>query len=367
MKVSLALPDFGGGGCERVFGNLAAGLIDLGVDVEFVVPRAVGPALSCVPAKAGVVELGGVSTKAAILTLARHLRRQPTDAVISGLNHANLMVLAARSLARARVPVIVTQHGVTSLDAAHSDSVMDKLAFALLPSMYRLAEAIVCVSHAVRDDLLEFAALPPEKVHVIYNPVVGPSLRIASSEPVNHPWFSPGNEDVVIAAGSLIPVKQFDLLLGAFARLRRARRVRLIILGNGPDRSDLEELARRLGIDGDVALPGFVENPYAWLAKSAVFVLCSRSEALPTVVIEAMACGCRIVCTDIPGGTREILASGRYGTIVPNGNEVALATAIDLALAESRKVVPEVWIENFTIGVAASRYLELIRRCMTGP
>src|SRR4029077_10453111 len=143
-----------------------AGLIDLGVDVEFVVARAAGPSLKCVPARVPVVELGGGSTKAAVLGLARHLRRKRTDAVISGLNHANLMVLAARSLARVRVPVIVTQHGVTSLDAAHFDSVMDRVAFALIPRMYRLAEAVVCVSRAVRDDLLRFAALPPGKVHV---------------------------------------------------------------------------------------------------------------------------------------------------------------------------------------------------------
>jgi glycosyltransferase involved in cell wall biosynthesis len=243
---------------------------------------------------------------------------------------------------------------------------MERLAFTLIPRMYPLAEAVVCVSHAVRDDLLSFASLPPANVHVIYNPVVGPELRVASQEPVNHPWLSCGNENVVIAVGSLIPVKQFDLLLGAFSRLRRSRRARLIILGNGVARSNLEELARRLGVQDDVALPGFVENPYAWLSKSAVFVLCSRSEALPTVVIEAMACGCRVVCTDSPGGTREILDGGRYGTLVPNGDAVALAAAIDLALGGPVSPVPAIWMEKFTVDFAARRYLELVRRFLGG-
>jgi glycosyltransferase involved in cell wall biosynthesis len=247
------------------------------------------------------------------------------------------------------------------VDAAHAESVMDRVAFALLPRIYRLAEAIVCVSHGVRDDLLRFAALPPGKVRVIYNPVVGAELRAASAEPVNHPWLSSGNENVVIAVGSFTPVKQFDLLLRAFSRLRRGRRARLIILGDGAARSDMEGLARHLGIQDDVALPGFVGNPYAWLSKSAVFVLCSRSEALPTVVIEAMACGCRVVCTDSPGGIREILDGGRYGTLVPNGDEVALAAAIDRALGEPGKIVPEIWMEQFTIGFAAGRYQTLVQ------
>jgi glycosyltransferase involved in cell wall biosynthesis len=361
MKVSLVLPDFGGGGCERVFGHLATGLIDLGVEVEFVVARAAGPSLKCVPAQAAVVELGGGSTKAAVLRLARHLRRQPPDAVISGLNHANLMALAARSLARVRVPVIVTQHGVTSLDAKHESSLMDKLAFALLPRMYRLADAVVCVSRAVRDDLLGFADLPPAKLHVIYNPIVGPDLPAASRQAVDHAWLNSGHDDVVIAVGSLIPVKRFDLLLRVFARVRLERRARLIILGEGPGRRELEELARHLQIQEDVSLPGFVENPYAWLSKCAVFVLCSRSEALPTVVVEAMACGCRVVCTDSPGGTREILDNGRYGCLVPIGDETALASGIDRALAETANPVPDTWMEKFTTRFAASRYLELVR------
>lgn len=362
MKVSLVLPDFGGGGCERVFGHLAAGMIDLGVEVDFLVARAAGPSLSSVPARARVVEMGGGGTSAAVLNLARHLRRKPTDALISGLNHANLMLLAARSLARARMPVIVTQHGVTSMDAKYPESTMDRLTFALLPRMYRLADAVVCVSQAVKDDLLEFTGLPAGKVDVIYNPIVASSLTVASHQAVDHPWLNSSRDAVIIAVGSLVPVKQFDLLIRAFAHLRKARRARLIILGEGRERGGLEESVRRLGIHEDVAMPGFVANPYPWLAKSTVFVLCSRSEALPTVVIEAMACGCRIVCTDCPGGTREILDHGRYGDLVRNGDVVALADAIGGSLDEPRKVAPDVWMEKFSIGFAANRYLALVRR-----
>src|SRR5262249_20565774 len=155
------------------FCHLAAGLIDLGVDVEFVVVRATGPDLDRIPAKARVVELGGGGTKFAVLGLTRHLRRQPPDTLISGLNHANLMVLTARALAGSRVPVIVTQHGVTSMDAKHPESMADRLTFALIPSVYRLADAVVCVSRAVSDDLVRFTGLPASKVHEIYNPIIG--------------------------------------------------------------------------------------------------------------------------------------------------------------------------------------------------
>src|SRR5204863_8071086 len=115
------------------------------------------------------------------------------------------------------------------------------------------------------------------------------ALAAAAREPVAHAWLAPGAPPVVLGVGKLKPQKGFDVLLRAFARLRAARTARLVILGEGPQRRALERLARELGIADDVALPGFVANPFAWMARSAVFALSSRWEGLPSVLIEALA------------------------------------------------------------------------------
>ena len=139
---------------------------------------------------------------------------------------------------------------------------------------------------------------------------------------------------VVLAVGKLIARKDFSVLLTAFARLLARRPARLVVLGEGRLRHKLLALAKELRLEECVDFPGFQENPYAFLAKADLFVLSSRNEALPTVLIEAMACGCPVVSTDCPFGPREILEDGRLGPLVPVGDAVALAAAMARVLDE---------------------------------
>ena len=141
---------------------------------------------------------------------------------------------------------------------------------------------------------------------------------------------------MILAAGRLTQQKDFPTLLRAFAMLRRTAAVRLVILGEGRDRGDLERLARELGIAAEVAMPGFQQNPFAWMARSRLFVLSSAYEGLPGVLIRAMACGCPVVSTDCPSGPAEILEGGRYGRLVAVGDAAAMASAMAAALAVPR-------------------------------
>jgi glycosyltransferase involved in cell wall biosynthesis len=137
---------------------------------------------------------------------------------------------------------------------------------------------------------------------------------------------------VILAVGRLHRQKDFPTLIGAFARLRAERPARLVILGEGKLRPALEKVARRLGVGGDVDLPGYRDNPFAWMARAAVFALSSTFEGTANVLIEAMACGCPVVSTDCPHGPREVLDNGRYGPLVPVGDSAALAHAIAAVL-----------------------------------
>jgi len=165
-----------------------------------------------------------------------------------------------------------------------------------------------------------------------------------------------------MSAGRLVPQKDFATLLKAFAEVRAKLDSRLVLLGEGEERSSLERMARQLGIGGDVWMPGYVPNPYAMMSRAAVFVLSSVWEGLPTVLIEALACGTPVVSTDCPNGPAEILENGRYGPLVPVGDHSALGRAIISSLETSTdrdKLTRRA--QDFSVGRALEQYLGLIR------
>ena len=144
-------------------------------------------------------------------------------------------------------------------------------------------------------------------------------------------------------------------------RVREKREARLVLLGEGRLREELEELARHLGIHEDVGMPGFVDNPFRYMARSAALALSSEYEGLPGVLIQAMACGCPVVSTNCPGGSEEVLDSGRFGQLVNVGDADALASA--LASTLSTPLDRDVLIrraEEFSVEQAVDNYLALI-------
>jgi len=194
--------------------------------------------------------------------------------------------------------------------------------------LYRTADVLVAVADAVASDLSEITGVPKESINIIHNPVDAHEILELSREEVDIPWFSPGAPPVVISVGNLWPHKDHQTLIKAVRLARRRRPLRLILLGEGPQRPALEKLTRELNLEEDVLLPGFVENPYSWMARARVFVLPSRWEGLPTALIEAMVCGITPIATNCPGGSAEILGHGRYGILTPVGDATAMAEAI---------------------------------------
>jgi glycosyltransferase involved in cell wall biosynthesis len=160
--------------------------------------------------------------------------------------------------------------------------------------------------------------------------------------------------------GRLQQQKDYPTLLHAFAQVRQTRPVHLLILGEGKERAQLEELIKKLGLEDDVSMPGFVMNPYAYMARASMFVLSSRWEGLPTVLIEALCCGTPVVSTDCPSGPREILKDGQYGQLVPVGEANALAQAIASTLDSKAPGPPlESW-QPYDLQNVVNQYLDLL-------
>lgn len=348
-----------GGGAERVLLNLAQGVAGEGYDVDLVLARVEGPYVDAIPGSLRLVDLGAPRVLASVPALVRYLRRERPRAMLSAMNYVNVVAIWAWRLARVPTRLVVSAHSVMSQAVGSSSNPLLRMV-PLLSRSYGWAGGVVAVSESVREDLARMTGLPIERIRVIYNPVVTPELKRKADAPLGHPWFEPGSPPVLVAVGSMKKAKDFPTLIRAFARVRRKRAARLIILGDGRERPALEGLVDQLGLGGDVSLPGFVENPYPYVARASLFVLSSLYEALPTVLIEALYCGAPIVATDSPGGTREILRDGRYGRLVPVGNAAALAEAIGLALDDPPPSPPrESWLP-FQMDAAVGRYLDVL-------
>ena len=332
MTLAIFLPSLDGGGAERNVLNLAVGIEKRGLPVQLVLAEARGAYLKLVPETIPIVDLDSAHVARSLPRLVSFLRRERPETVLAVMDHANVIALLAQRIARSSARVIVSTHTIMSL--ARHGAVPKREAF--LPYLARLtypwANTVIAVSQGAAEDLSSVIGLDSDRIKVIYNPVVTSEMLERQHEPLAHPWFRPEEPPVLCAVGRLAPEKDYATLLRAFRLVHEQQPSRLIILGEGPLRSDLESLIKEFGIAESVSLPGHTENPYPYMANSAVFVLSSAWEGLPTVLIEAMAFGTPVVSTDCPGGASEILEDGHHGQLVKVGDAQALANAILHAL-----------------------------------
>ncbi|HEY6544276.1 MAG TPA: glycosyltransferase [Dokdonella sp.] len=354
-RIAIVLPDLRPGGAERMHVHLAREWRRRGLDVDFVLQRARGELLQHLPEGCGVVDLAAVRLRGILVPLVRYLRDSPPDALLAAMWPLTVLAPLAARLARSPTRVIVSEH--TPLSIAHA--ARGPLARAVMRASqrcaYPLADERIAVSQAVAEDLAAMSGISRDRFVVVANAAAGaatPGLAAAD-------WPHPG--PLLLAVGTLKRVKRHDLLIDAFARLPCSLGARLCILGEGPERADLEDRILHNGLAGRVVLHGHVDAPGPWYARADLFVLASDHEGFGNVLVEAMEHGLRIVSTDCPGGPREVLDRGRYGRLVPPGDPQALAdamveslsTPVDaLALRERAR--------EYDISRVAARYLELL-------
>ena len=358
QRIAIYIPSLRIGGTERMMVTLANTFAARGIAVDLVLSSAQGPYLQNVSHAVRVVDLRSTRVMTSLPGLVRYLRSERRQAMLSALNHANVIAIIARSLARVHLRLVVSER--STLSASKTLLFFGRLMPWFMRWSYPKADKVLCVSKGVADDLVEKLGLSREKLRVVYNPVVSDELIERSRAALDHAWFESGEPPVVLGVGRLTEQKDFTTLLRAFALVHTKRPVRLVIIGEGELRTSLEQLAQKLGIAADVLMPGAVANPFPWMRNAALFVLSSRWEGLPNVLIEAMACDTPVVSTDCPSGPAEILENGRWGRLVPVGDTNALAQAIDLALDDSRKAEVAIRAKDFNADLAAEAYLSLL-------
>lgn len=326
-RICFFAPNLEGGGAERVISILAARFSESAYEVDLVLANAAGPYLNDIPDS---VEVINFKCKKMILTLPKiikYLRTQQPDILFTSHMHVSTIALYAVKLSFIKTRVFVRQPTML-MPSSRKRSWTSKLRQKLFLMASKSAYRIIVTSKSMSKEFQNLSGLSSDKIVIIYNPVPIQTIEKKSLEILEHPWFKDGELPVILAVGRLITVKDFRTLVKAFCITHNKIPTRLLILGEGPLRAEIEELIEKLGVKDLVQMPGFVSNPYQYMKHSQVFVLSSLWEGFPNSMVEAMACGTAIVSTDCDGGASEVLEFGKWGKIVPIENEQKMAEAI---------------------------------------
>lgn len=331
-RLTIFSPSFDRGGVERMLAQLARGLGDLGVAVDLVVNRRPPHYLDHLPSSVRVVELAALGDKP-LEGAIRYLRSQRPRLLLSSKDVNNELALKAR--ARAGVDTFIWFRAAIAETSRVAGQVFWKRwqSFRRMRQIYPQADGIIAVSRDLARDVSEITGIAEDLIRVAPNPVITPEMLELAAQPVSHPWLQEPGLPLILGIGRLARVKNFSLLIQAFARVRRDLPCHLLVLGEGRERRALERLAVRLGLGDDIGFPGFTDNPYAYLSRSRLFVSSSLAEGSPNALTEALALGTPVVATDCLSGPREILQDGHYGPLVPLGDANALAEAMVRTLA----------------------------------
>jgi len=328
-RIAILLPDLRPGGAERLHLHLAEAWIERGLQVEFVLRRARGDLLARLPPGATVHDLQADRVRSSLWPLVRYLRAARPDVLLAAMWPLTVVAPIAARLAGFAGRVAVSEHSPLARAYAGRGRMHRILLRASTWLGYRLADVRIGVSGGVADDMARLSAMARAAIAVVHNPAA--SGNVPENAP--RPQLLAGrNGLLLLSVGTLKQVKRHDLLIRAFASADIPDST-LCILGEGPERPALEALVRECGMQDRVLLPGYQPDPAPWYAHADLFVLSSDYEGFGNVLVEAMEHGVPVVSTDCPAGPREILAEGRYGTLVATGDVEALATAMGDALS----------------------------------
>lgn len=335
-KIAVFVPSMHGGGAERAMLMFCAELVRRGYSVDLLTTRFEGPLRGLVPRGVSVVDLQSRRTSLTLIQLVRYLRQTRPAALYSTIMNANIVAALAGKMAGCETKTILRESNAPL--SSPKNSLSRWTTFKLSPYLYRLSDGVIAVSRGVADELTEMAPRLTDKIRVISTPAISDDVIAQGTERVEHPWFVQRDKPIILSAARLEPHKGFLSLVRAFVKVRKERDARLVLLGEGTLQARIEQEVKDLGLGEHVAMLGWVKNPYAYLSKADVFVLASEFEGLPNVLIQAMAFGTPIVATDCKSGPAEILAGGRFGTLVPVRDEEALARGLLHALNMPRQL-----------------------------
>jgi glycosyltransferase involved in cell wall biosynthesis len=314
-----------------------------------------------IPADVEIIDLGTTRVRYALPKIVSLIWKRRPQVLFSTLSHLNLALAIVRPLLTRELRYIARETNIVSCTL---HSYRWPAAWAMLYRwFYKRIDLLVCQSRDMQSDLVERFGYPKQRSVVINNLVDVARVRIQSALPLNHSGMQVG-KIWLVAAGRMNKQKGFDILIEAIGLLADPR-VHLSLLGDGPLLDELKRLAAARGVADQIDFPGFRSNPYAWLARADAFVLSSRHEGFPNVVLEALACGTPVIATPAPGGVREILEDIPQCKIADAVSAEALASALGNWIEGDKVRVPLLAISPYAIERIIGQYECILRTVET--
>lgn len=329
-RVLFAIPSLDRGGPDRVFFEIIAGLDRSLFAPMVMVSEPTGHYLSKLPSDVPVEVLGSAG-RYPVVRAVRAVRKIAPDIVFGTLRMVITLGLGASAFPR-KTRLMFRPASPVSADLAalmKTSIAKHRIARRLVIEALRRADAVVCQSRAVRDDL---AGLLGEraKLHTVANPIDVDQVAAVSEGSASLP-----GRPSLVSVGRLVPLKGYDILVRAMVDVRRHHPgVHLTIVGEGPERQRLEQLIAELSLRDTVSLVGYHTEPLRLVSGADLFVLASRYDAFANAALEALACGTPVVLTDCPGANAELVVPGVNGRLAPGVTTDAVGTAILAAIGE---------------------------------
>lgn len=364
-KISIVLHDLRGGGAEKMMVRLANQLAQNGDSVEMILLTAGGVNKSFLNKSVTLVELNSARTMSAFSPLRKHLKRSNPNGILSALTHVNVIAgVVCASLGWLK-RLSVSERNTFSLDRKVNNGLVMRITYAIAPYIYRLLpNPVIAVSKGVANDLVDCSVVRQQDVCTASNPVITKDTLEAAKQDAKHPWLVNHEYKTIVAVGRLSDQKGFDMLIDAFSLVLKDRKARLVIFGEGELRTPLQQQIDKLDLTAHVDLAGYTDNPIAEIKQADLFVLSSRFEGSPNVLVEAMSVGCKVVAFDCPSGPMETLKGGEVAPLVEYKNVPELAKVMLTELAsenhqENRNRIIQA-VGRFSAQNSAKEYRALI-------
>ncbi len=324
-KLMFIIPSLVDGGAEKVLVEIVNHLDATKYEISLVLFEKKGVYLSSIPNYVKIYSLKKKSRYSVIkliVRLTKLFRRIKPDTALSFMEYADLIAIYAKLLSLHKFNVIISIHNYLSSDLLY-DRYRSIKSF-LCRNTFKYADNVIVPSQGLKYDLTENYKLSSEKIKVIYNPLDLKEITNLKKAAFMNDKFS----KYIIACGRLTKQKDYPHLLKAYSLIYKNIEEKLVILGEGEDEEKLNQLVKKLGIQGMVFFLGFQKNPYKFMKNATIFVLSSLWEGFAIVIAEAMACAVPVISTDCPSGPGEIITNGENGILVTPGNEKDLADAM---------------------------------------
>ena len=356
------------GGAERVLQQMLNYLMggNSAFQVDLLLAKKEGILLKGLDGNINIVDFNKKHVRDCLIDLVGYLKINKPNVFISILDYVNIVASLAHIISRCNSKLILWEHSIISYHSKKTISKLWIIRYFLIRMFYNHAHKIITVSKGAKDDLISHYSINKQKIKIINNPIDIQSVISLSEAKVKVPCINYKNENYIVSVGRLATVKNYKLLIEAFSKLSKIFNYKLVIIGDGPEYQNLQKQITGLNLENRIILTGFLENPYPLIKNANVFVISSKWEGFPLVLLEALALKRQIVSTDSPSGPREILDNGKLNLMVPVDNSDALSNGILQILDGEIKFDEDLLLQRaseFRLEKKCNEFMKFILRC----